>query len=176
MSERSGLSVSQIFAYRLRDARLSRKWNQQQLADAMSGIGHPINRVTITKIEAGARGVGGSHGSAPIKAGQTRPRPVSLDEAIAFAVALDVPPASLFLPLTSEDDVALAPGVVVDVDTAHRWASGEQALGSGEEARRFYRFHRFQTKARRPRSADELRAFLEASGIEMVDRDPREDR
>ena len=104
------LSVDQIFAYRLRDARLSKQWKQQDLADAMARVGYPINRATIAKIEAGARGVGGGHGLAPIKRGQTAPRPVSLEEAIAFAVALDVPASSLFLPIVREDDVYLTPG------------------------------------------------------------------
>ena len=70
------LSVNQIFAYRLRDARLSKQWKQQDLANAMERIGHSINRATIAKIEAGARGVGGGHGRDPIKRARLRRAPL----------------------------------------------------------------------------------------------------
>ncbi len=155
--KKPALSVNRVFAYRLRDARLSKQWNQQDLADAMTRIGHPINRATIAKIEAGARGVGGEiHG--PRADQKTQPRPASLEEAIAFAAALDVPPPSLFLPLSREDDVLLAPQIRADVDAAHAWVRGEQPLSQDDA--RFYRFHTF---ARRATLAD-----LEALGIQIV--------
>jgi len=164
---RPALSVNQVFAYRLRDVRRAKGWDQKRLADAMGDIGHPIGRVTISKIEAGARGVGGEHGREPIKQGQTRPRPVSLEEAIAFAVALDVPPASLFLPLAPHaDDVRLTPERVVDAARAHAWDRGEGPLNAEDaEAVRFYRF---QTFARPATVAD-----LEELGIRFV-REPAE--
>ena len=162
---KQALSINQVFAYRLRDARLTKQWKQQELADAMQRIGHPINRATIAKIEAGARGVGGGHGRTTVKRGQTAARPVSLDEAIAFAVALDVPPPSLFLPIIREDDVQVAPKVRIDVDTAHAWARGEEPLDPNDGP-----FYRFQTFARRATLAD-----LEHLGIRFVHA-PREDR
>ncbi len=163
MSKKRALRVNQVFAYRLRDARLSKQWNQQDLADAMTRIGHPINRATIAKIEAGARGVGGEvHGPRPDQ--KTQPRPASLEEAIAFAAALDVPPPSLFLPLTREDDVALAAGLHVDADTAHAWARGEHPLAPEDG-----QFYRFQTFPRRPSLAD-----LEALGIRFIQEPPKE--
>jgi transcriptional regulator with XRE-family HTH domain len=158
------LSVNQVFAYRLRDARLTRRWTQQDLADAMKRVGYPINRVTIAKIEAGARGVGGAHGDQPSKSGQTRPRDVSLEEAIAFAVALDVPPPSLFLPIIRQDDVQLTSRVRIDVDTAHAWTRGERPLDP-ENAR----YYSFQTYARPATLAD-----LEALGIRVI-HEPKED-
>ena len=157
------LSVNRVFAYRLRDARLSKQWKQQDLADAMEKIGHPINRATIAKIEAGARGVGGAHGRDPIKRGETRPRPVSLEEAIAFAVALNVPPQSLFLPIIRQDDVQLAPKVRVAVDVAHAWARGEEPLDPHDGP-----FYRFQTFARRATLAD-----LETLGIRVIQERPK---
>jgi transcriptional regulator with XRE-family HTH domain len=160
------LSVNQIFAYRLRDARLSKQWKQQDLANAMEHIGHPINRATIAKIEAGARGVGGGHGRDPIKRGETPPRPASLEEAIAFAVALDVPPPSLFLPIIREDAVQLAPKVRVEVEAAHAWARGEAPLDPSDG-----QFYRFQTFARRATLAD-----LEALGIRIVQEEPNDER
>lgn len=158
---KQALDVNQVFAYRLRDARLTKRWDQQDLAEAMARVGHPINRATISKIEAGARGVGGIHGSEGIKAGQTRPRNVSLDEAVAFAVALDVPVLSLLLPVIREDDVQLAPEVRVDVDTAHAWARGEQPLRPDDpDGARFYRFQRYE-----PPAPPATREELEAMGI-----------
>jgi transcriptional regulator with XRE-family HTH domain len=130
------LSVNQVFAYRLRDARLSKRWTQQDLADAMERIGYPIGRATIAKIESFAHGVGGEIYAEPIRSGQTKPRPVSLAEAIAFAVALDVAPTNLYLPITDQDDVKLTEGKPVDAATARAWARGEKSL---EEDDRFYR-------------------------------------
>ncbi len=139
---------------------MGKGWDQQGLADAMKRIGHPINRATISKIEKGARGVGGKHGRNPITRGETAPRPVSLDEVIAFAAALDVAPIHLFLPIFNEDDVLLAPKVRVDVETAYDWARGEQPLGEDD------RFYRFQGRHQRAKPA--TRADLEAMGIKVI--------
>jgi transcriptional regulator with XRE-family HTH domain len=166
---RKALAVNQVFAYRLRDARLTKQWSQQDLAEAMARVGHPINRATIAKIEAGARGVGGEHGRQPIRRGQTSPRGVSLEEAIALAVALDVPPPSLFLPIVREDDVELAPRVRVDVDTAHEWVRGDRPLDPTNG--QFYRFQRFTRRV----GPGELERFLAGAGIEVVEQ-PRPTR
>jgi transcriptional regulator with XRE-family HTH domain len=140
------LTVDETFSYRLRDARMSKLWTQEDLAVAMKRIGHPIARSGIAKIEAGARGVGGEHGTDPIKRGQTRPRGVSLTEAIAFAAALDVAPSSLYLPVIEDDDVQLAPALPpVDVATAHAWTRGERPLDPANE-----RFYNYQTYGWRP--------------------------
>lgn len=166
-ARKQALAVNQIFAYRLRDARLSKQWRQGDLADAMARIGHPLNQATISRIEAGARGVGGAHGREPIKRGQTPPRPVSLAEAIAFAAALDVPPPSLFFPRTREDDVELAPKVRVDADTAHAWARGERPLNPDDlDNAHLYRVQTFPRKAT-------LRD-LEALGIQVIHHPPKE--
>jgi transcriptional regulator with XRE-family HTH domain len=143
------LGVNQVFAYRLRDARRAKGWDQQQLADAMERVGHTINRATISKIEAGALGAGRSEGREPTRHGKTPARPVSLREAITFAAALDVPPASLFLPINRHaEDVELAPNHVVDVETAHAWDRGERPLNvEDDEAVSFYRFQTFARPA-----------------------------
>ncbi len=159
------LDVNQIFAYRLRDARMSKGWRQQDLADAMKKIGHPVNRATISKIEKGARGVGGGHGREPIRCSETSPRPVSLGVAIAFAAALDVAPVHLFLPITDEDDVLLAPEVRVDPGTAYEWARGDHPLGEDD------RFYRFQGPRQRAKAA--TLADLEEMGILQVTLEPK---
>jgi transcriptional regulator with XRE-family HTH domain len=145
--QRKALTIDQIFAYRLRDTRLSKQWSQQRLAEAMHEIGwDKISQQTITKIEAGAQDVGGEIHAQPRR---VTARGVSIAEAIAFAVALDVPPPSLFLPIIRDDDIALAPDVRVDADTAHAWARGERPLKPDNEA-----FYRFQTFARRATLSD----------------------
>jgi transcriptional regulator with XRE-family HTH domain len=161
MSRRT-LRINQVFAYRLRDARLTKQWTQQQLADAMVEIGHPIGRAAIAKIEAGAHGAGGEVWHEPLKQGQTPPRPVSLEEAVAFAVALGVPPPSLFLPLNADHDVALAPNVAAGPKAAHAWVRGQASLDPA--ATRFYRLQTFpDPAARRPITV----AQLEALGIQV---------
>ena len=139
MAERNpALSVTQVFAYRLRDARLTKRWTQDELAARMDKIGSPIQRATIAKIESAARGVGGAHGDEPPASAQRR---VTIDEAVAFAVALDVPVTSLLLPIIEDDDVQLAPNVRVSVDVAHAWARGDRPLDPDDE--RYYRFQSF---------------------------------
>ena len=89
-----------------------------------------------------------------------------MEEAIAFAVALDVPPPSLFLPIIREDAVQLAPKVRVEVEAAHAWARGEAPLDPSDG-----QFYRFQTFARRATLAD-----LEALGIRIVQEEPNDER
>jgi transcriptional regulator with XRE-family HTH domain len=144
--QREALTIDQIFSYRIRDARLSKQWSQQRLAAEMTARGWPISQQTITKIEAGAHGVGGE---VHAQTRSTQPRRVSLAEAIAFAAVLDIPPPSLFLPLARDDDVQLTADLTVGVDAAHAWVRGEQPLDPSDEA-----FYRFQTFARKATVAD----------------------
>lgn len=66
---------------------------------------------------------------------------MSLAESIAFAVALDVSPVSLFLPLTRADDIQLAPAHTADVETAYQWIRGDHPLNEKDrDAVAFYRF------------------------------------
>ena len=112
-------AVNEVFARRLREARASRGWNQERLADEVTRIGHPIGRVTISKIEAGKRGV-------------------LIEEAIALAAALDVAPAHLLLPIDAGEgphaqtspaaSVKLAPKLKAGQVKARRWFRGELPL------------------------------------------------
>jgi len=101
-------TVRQVYSKRLGAIRRGRGWTQQQLAAAMAGVGFPVNRATIAKIEAGKR-------------------PMEVAELVAFATALDVAPMALFLPLGMES-VALTDGVIVAADTAAAWSSGDAPL------------------------------------------------
>jgi transcriptional regulator with XRE-family HTH domain len=162
----SELSVNEVFGYRLWEVRSAKGWSQERLAAEMTGIGYPIHRVAISKIEQYARGVGTPPEGAPTP-GRTSPRPASLQEAIAFAAALDVPPASLFLPISHGARVQLAPKRIVDVETAHAWNRGERPLDVEDpEAERFYRFQTFAL----PHKA--TLEDLEALGIKIVHEPP----
>jgi transcriptional regulator with XRE-family HTH domain len=155
------LTVAENFAWRLREVRRQKGFQQQDLSDAMREAGFPsINRAAISKIEAAARGVGirqkdraservsAAHGDKQVPG--PKPRSVSIEEAIAFAAVLDVPPASLYLPINRKaNDVRLAGGIVRDVVSAHAWAHGEHALEEHDpDAARFYRFQTFAPPAR----------------------------
>lgn len=161
------LSVRQVFAYRLRDVRQSKGWDQQRLADEVERLGVPMLRSTISKIERGRLGVGGDYG----KRVGGKARQVSLEEAVAFAAALGVSPLSLLLPLTRQDDIQLAPDLTVDAETAYRWARGERPLGSEADAQAFYRFQSPARAFARPATLEDLREL----GIDVAFQ-PKEDK
>ena len=129
-NKRHAENIERIFARRLREARQSKRWTQQDLADAMQRVGHPINRVAIAKIEKGAQ--------AGLKPGETAARAASLPEAIAFAVALGVSPLHLFLPIEEDVDVQLTSKVTVRPDRARAWARGRRPLDMADA--KFYEF------------------------------------
>lgn len=119
--------VGAVFADRLKKARKERGWTQQALADAMDELGHPINRVTIAKIEDG----------------KTRATNVTVEELLVFAAALDMPPSLLLLPLGTEDRVAITPTLSVHPDAAMQWFEGEEPLLVWDEDKgRFVQRHR----------------------------------
>jgi transcriptional regulator with XRE-family HTH domain len=64
------LPVSEVFAQSIRALRKRRGWNQQQLAERLTKLGHRAHQTTVGKYETGRR------------------RP-TLDDAIAIATALD---------------------------------------------------------------------------------------
>lgn len=110
-------TVREVYSRRLREARVHRDWTQQQLADAMKNIGFPVDRATIAKIERGSR-------------------PLEVSELVAFAAALDVPPAGLFLDPAAET-VALTDKVVLDSAKAADWAYGGGSVNP-ENARTYF--------------------------------------
>jgi transcriptional regulator with XRE-family HTH domain len=79
----------------------------EQLAAAVSDLGYRYTRTQVTNLESGRRDA------------------VTESEIYAFAAVLDVPPALLMVPLGSDDEVELLPGISVDPWTAYRWLIGE---------------------------------------------------
>lgn len=95
--------------------RRRKGWTQKQLAERLTELGVPLHQTAVNKIE-------------------KNNRDLTFSEAIAFAVALDVPVASLALPVLDEGPdftpmVALTPTTVVDVWEAWDWWSATEPLG-----------------------------------------------
>ena len=66
------LTPSQAFARSVKSARQLRNWNQKQLAERLTELGVPTHQATVARVEKKKRGV-------------------SLDDAVAFSLALDMP-------------------------------------------------------------------------------------
>jgi transcriptional regulator with XRE-family HTH domain len=103
-----------VFGRRLADARNVRGWTQQDLSEAMSRLGSPIDRTTIAKLEKGQR-------------------KARVDELMALAAAMDVSPVHLLLPLRIDSSVKLAPALTVEADVALTWARGDRPLNLRNE-------------------------------------------
>lgn len=73
------MSVSQVFAYRLRQKREAERISQPALAERMTQRGHPMSKGALLRLENGGR-------------------KVSLDEALAFAEVLEAVPVQLLSP------------------------------------------------------------------------------
>lgn len=109
--------VSDRVARNLRELRKRRGLTTYQLADKLADLGHVIAQSGIVRTERGQRAV-------------------TVDDLVAFAVALDVSPNRLLLPSevsVSRDDVQYGMYVVTErtrADTADMWAwaTGEHPL------------------------------------------------
>lgn len=110
-------SPSDVVADRVRKYRAQRGWSAQRLAQACAEAGAPeLTAAVIANIESGR----------PAPRTGRRRREVSIDELLALAYALAVPPVLLFVPLGDEDEVALTPTVTVHPHLALQWVQGEE--------------------------------------------------
>lgn len=97
---------------RLRKWRNRRGFTTSELAEKMGELGQPIHASAVTKIEKGDRGV-------------------TLDEWIAFAAALNVPPVALILPLDgAHARVHLTTKSEIHPHLALEWIIGAEPLAS----------------------------------------------
>jgi transcriptional regulator with XRE-family HTH domain len=96
-----GLLPSEVFRQRLRERREGHGLSQAELARRMRVDGRPMSKVAVLRIEKGERGI-------------------SLDEAIAFAAVLNVPPPQLFTPPEGKL-VALTGNRAVDSGGMRAW-------------------------------------------------------
>lgn len=123
-------SVGEIVGRHVRSYRNKLGWTQQDLADETKKLGHPLNRVTLTKLEGGG----------------TRAENVSLVDTMVLAAALNVAPPLLFLPLGEEDLVAITPSVKVHPHIVLDWVTGEGPFAySNRRARDVETWHRHST-------------------------------
>ncbi|ODR01606.1 hypothetical protein BHQ21_23360 [Mycobacterium sherrisii] len=83
----------------------------ESLAERARGLGYPISRVAVTKIE-----------------GNKRAGKLDVAELLVLAVALEIPPALLLFPGWPDGTVDAVPGNDVPVQTARGWLCGDALL------------------------------------------------
>ena len=115
---------SEVFAEQMRIQRSRRGWTQRQLAARLRTLGLVVHQTKIGKWEAGERRI-------------------TLDEALAICVALDVSPAHMIAGSYSDAGVG-EPRVALSAATApasaremRMWLRGQQSLW-GQDEKRYY--------------------------------------
>ena len=108
-------TLRQITAEQIRAHRKRRGMTQQELADRLATYGARIDRTAVAKIEAGASGAGLS-------------RDLALAEMFAFALALDVAPVHLLVPIDSDEPIRLAPNLEASPYETREWIRGRMPL------------------------------------------------
>jgi transcriptional regulator with XRE-family HTH domain len=110
----------------MREVRDGRRMTRAQLAEQLAKIGHRIDATTIEKIETGVK------------------KGILLDDVLAIALALQVPPLVLLLPVAdtpteSNERVQIGENVQpVGMVTMREWLRGNDPL-PGEDRRVFFR-------------------------------------
>ena len=108
-------TLRQIMAGQIRALRKRRGMTQQDLADRLSHYGARIDRTAVAKVEAGATGGKDS-------------RELGLAEMFAFALALDVAPVHLLVPIDSDEPIRLAPNLEASPYETRQWIRGFMPL------------------------------------------------
>lgn len=110
-------TLTAVIAERVKTLRGQARLSGPALAGAMNERGIPWNRTTVAKLETGRR------------------ETVTVQELLALAAVLAVPPVWLLADPKAGTPVPIAEGVEVDPWTALMWMTGSQPLdGSGEGA------------------------------------------
>ena len=105
----TSLSASDIAGRRIREARTERGWTVRELADRCAKAGVPkITHTVITNLETRRRDT----------------REATLDELLALAQVLGVPPAQLMTPLDAGEELEILPGVTMGPLEAAGWIIG----------------------------------------------------
>lgn len=107
--------ITAVIAERVRSLRDAAGWSQADLAAAVDDLGVPWKRATVVNLEKRApnsRGAGGGRDA------------VTVQELLALAIALDVPPPMLLADPRHIDTVPVASGKVIDAWTALLWLVG----------------------------------------------------
>jgi transcriptional regulator with XRE-family HTH domain len=117
-------SLTGVIGRQVRHWREDRALSQQGLAERVTALGLPLTARMVASLET------------------DRLDDVNLREIFAIAYVLAVPPILLMLPIGSEDEVEIVPGVAVHPEVARRWVTGERPpflAAGGEEYRLWYR-------------------------------------
>jgi transcriptional regulator with XRE-family HTH domain len=114
-----------VFRLRMKELRHRHDITQQDLADRLVALGATrfTNRDAIGRIERGPT--------------PTRTADISLADACAIAMALDVSLIHMMLPTWHADRIAITPDVVVPAGSARVWVRGDYPL-PGQHARKFF--------------------------------------
>lgn len=98
------------------EARKQRGWTQQDVAGRVAALGMNLSHATLSKLEAGSRGV-------------------SLDEALALSAALNVSPATLISgALAGINEIAVADSFALSSSAVKRWLCGQVWVKLDHEA------------------------------------------
>jgi transcriptional regulator with XRE-family HTH domain len=122
--------ASDLTGERVKEIRRRRGWTTAQLAArlAEAGAGH-LTEAVLANIETGRR-----------RNGQRR-RDVTIDEVLTLAYVLNVPPVLLFIPVGTEDTLAITPTIDMTAWDALPWVSGVRpppASATGEQRREWH--------------------------------------
>ncbi len=109
-------TASDTVAERIRHYRRQWGWDLQRLASECARVGGSgLTASVLANIESGRRDQNGR-----------RRRDVNIDEMLILAYALRVPPVLMFIPLGTNDVVAITPALVVHPNVAFKWVEGEE--------------------------------------------------
>ncbi|GAA2738929.1 helix-turn-helix transcriptional regulator [Actinocorallia aurantiaca] len=112
------LRPSDVAALRFRELRKRRDLTVQQVVDALRDLGMTeLTTSVITNLELGRRDGSGR-------------RRMTLEELIALAYVLDVPPLELLAPLGQDVTVTILPGLEVGPYELRNWLTGNSRLGN----------------------------------------------
>jgi hypothetical protein len=121
-------TVSDVVAARVKEVRGKRDLTVSGLAARCAALGAPqLTAQALYKLE-------GQRDSA-----SRRPRPVTVDELLALAVALNVAPVNLLVPTSDFDESYRLTGEVsVSAASARAWIRGVLPLLPGDDAREYW--------------------------------------
>lgn len=112
--------LSDVVADRVRTYRDRRGISREELAKRCAKLGVPLTPAAITNIETGRRNP---------ETGIRR-REVSIDELVALAKALGLPPILLIYPLGEAELCEVLPGRELGTWQAVKWFMGEEPMGT----------------------------------------------
>jgi transcriptional regulator with XRE-family HTH domain len=114
--------ITAVIAERVRDLRDKAGLSQEELAEKMRALGPKWKRSTVVNLEtraSGSRGKGAGRDA------------VTVQELLALAIALDVPPVLLLADPRSTEEVPVADGITLGVWEALLWLVGTDSITPG---------------------------------------------